>query len=140
MILNRSPRSCEKKIGTGDLRKRRRRNVTCDISIRSSFLKALRFSVKFLPKIENCRYILAKTVFYPVFILRMPIIIIIIIITTICTMGQSARRDFRTADNSQSVNSPCRTSSSSVICQTTGPQPLPKRFLHLMRSRASSFN
>jgi hypothetical protein len=26
-----------------------------------------------------------------------------------------------------------------VICQTTGPQPLPKRFLHLMRSRASSF-
>jgi hypothetical protein len=30
-------------------------------------------------------------------------------------------------------------SSSSVICQTTGPQPLPKRFLHLMRSRASSF-
>ena len=32
-----------------------------------------------------------------------------------------------------------RLSSSSVICQTTGPQPLPKRFLHLMRSRASSF-
>jgi hypothetical protein len=30
-------------------------------------------------------------------------------------------------------------SSSSVICHTTGPQPLPKRFLHLMRSRASSF-
>jgi hypothetical protein len=30
-------------------------------------------------------------------------------------------------------------SSSSVICQTIGPQPLPKRFLHLMRSRASSF-
>jgi hypothetical protein len=29
-------------------------------------------------------------------------------------------------------------SSSSVICHTTGPQPLPKRFLHLMRSRASS--
>jgi hypothetical protein len=28
---------------------------------------------------------------------------------------------------------------SSVICQTTGPQPLPKRFLHLMQSRASSF-
>jgi hypothetical protein len=28
---------------------------------------------------------------------------------------------------------------SSVICQTTGPQPLPERFLHLMRSRASSF-
>jgi hypothetical protein len=28
---------------------------------------------------------------------------------------------------------------SSVICQTTGPEPLPKRFLHLMRSRASSF-
>jgi hypothetical protein len=26
-----------------------------------------------------------------------------------------------------------------VICQTTGPQPLPKRFLHLTRSRASSF-
>jgi hypothetical protein len=30
-------------------------------------------------------------------------------------------------------------SSSPVICHTTGPQPLPKRFLHLMRSRASSF-
>jgi hypothetical protein len=28
---------------------------------------------------------------------------------------------------------------SSVMCHTTGPQPLPKRFLHLMRSRASSF-
>jgi hypothetical protein len=28
---------------------------------------------------------------------------------------------------------------SSVICHTTGPKPLPKRFLHLMRSRASSF-
>jgi hypothetical protein len=28
---------------------------------------------------------------------------------------------------------------SSVICHTTGPQPLPKRFFHLMRSRASSF-
>jgi hypothetical protein len=28
---------------------------------------------------------------------------------------------------------------SSVICHTTGPQPLPKRFLHLMRYRASSF-
>jgi hypothetical protein len=27
----------------------------------------------------------------------------------------------------------------SVICKTTGPQPLPKRFLHLMRSTASSF-
>jgi hypothetical protein len=34
---------------------------------------------------------------------------------------------------------PSSSSSSSVICQTTGPQPLPKRFLHLMRSRASSF-
>jgi hypothetical protein len=30
-------------------------------------------------------------------------------------------------------------SSSWVICHTTGPQPLPKRFLHLMQSRASSF-
>jgi len=30
-------------------------------------------------------------------------------------------------------------SSSSVICQTTGPKPLPKRFLHVERSRASSF-
>ena len=29
---------------------------------------------------------------------------------------------------------------SSVICQTTGPKPLPKRFLHIVRSRASSFN
>ena len=31
-------------------------------------------------------------------------------------------------------------SSSSVICQTTGPKPLPKRFLHILQSRASSFN
>ena len=31
-------------------------------------------------------------------------------------------------------------SSLSVICQTTGPKPLPKRFLHIVRSRASSFN
>ena len=31
-------------------------------------------------------------------------------------------------------------SSSSVICQTTGPKPLPKRFHHTVRSRASSFN
>ena len=31
-------------------------------------------------------------------------------------------------------------SPSSVICQTTGPKPLPKRFLHIVRSRASSFN
>ena len=31
-------------------------------------------------------------------------------------------------------------SSSSVICQTTGPKPLPKRFLHILRSRAPSFN
>ena len=30
--------------------------------------------------------------------------------------------------------------SSSVICQTTGPKPLPKRFLHIVRSRASFFN
>jgi len=29
---------------------------------------------------------------------------------------------------------------SSVICQTTGPKPLAKRFLHTVRSRASSFN
>ena len=29
-------------------------------------------------------------------------------------------------------------SSSSVICQTTGPEPLPKWFLHIVRSRASS--
>ena len=39
---------------------------------------------------------------------------------------------------------PCQSSSSSsttsVICQTTGPKPLPKRFLHKVRSRASSFN
>ena len=27
-----------------------------------------------------------------------------------------------------------------MICQTTGPKPLPKRFLHIVRSRASSFN
>ena len=31
-------------------------------------------------------------------------------------------------------------SSSSVICQTTGPKPLAKRFLHIVQSRASSFN
>jgi hypothetical protein len=27
----------------------------------------------------------------------------------------------------------------SVFCLTTGPKPLPKRFLHIVRSRASSF-
>src|SRR5215475_15896596 len=38
-------------------------------------------------------------------------------------------------------NSPqSSSSSSSVICQTTGPKPLPKRFLHIVRSSASSFN
>ena len=31
-------------------------------------------------------------------------------------------------------------SSSSVICQTTGTKPFAKRFLHIVRSRASSFN
>ena len=31
-------------------------------------------------------------------------------------------------------------SSSSVICQTTGPKHLPKRFLHIVRSRAFSFH
>ena len=35
---------------------------------------------------------------------------------------------------------PSSSSSSSVSCQTTGPKPLPKRFLHLVWSRASSFN
>ena len=33
-----------------------------------------------------------------------------------------------------------KSSSSSVICQTTGPKPIPKRLLHIVRSRASSFN
>jgi hypothetical protein len=32
-----------------------------------------------------------------------------------------------------------QSSLSSVICQATDPMSLPKRFLHLMRSRASSF-
>ena len=31
-------------------------------------------------------------------------------------------------------------SSSSVICQTTGPKPLPKQFLHIAWTRVSSFN
>ena len=31
-------------------------------------------------------------------------------------------------------------SSSSLICETTGPKPLPKRFRHIVRSRASSIN
>ena len=31
-------------------------------------------------------------------------------------------------------------SSASVICQTTGPKPLPKRFLHIVQSRAYPFN
>ena len=35
--------------------------------------------------------------------------------------------------------SPPSVSSSSVICQTTGPKPLPKQFLNIVRSRASSF-
>ena len=39
-----------------------------------------------------------------------------------------------------SRSSSSSSSSSSVICQTKGPKPLPKRFLHIVRSRASSFN
>ena len=35
---------------------------------------------------------------------------------------------------------PTSSSSSSVICQTTGPKPLAKRFLHIVGSTASSFN
>ena len=31
-------------------------------------------------------------------------------------------------------------SSSSLTCQTAGPKPLPKRFLHIVQSRASSFH
>ena len=31
------------------------------------------------------------------------------------------------------------TVSYSVVCLTTGPKPLPKRFLHIVRSKASSF-
>ena len=44
--------------------------------------------------------------------------------------------------NSYNLSKPSSSSSSSssVICQTTGPKPLPKRFLHVVRSRASSFN
>ena len=38
------------------------------------------------------------------------------------------------------VNYTISSSSSPVICQTTGPKTLPKRFLHIVRSRASSFN
>ena len=38
------------------------------------------------------------------------------------------------------VHQKCSSSSSSVTCQTTGPKPLPKRFLHTVRSTASSFN
>jgi hypothetical protein len=37
------------------------------------------------------------------------------------------------------LSSSSSSSSSSVIYHMTGPQPLPKRFLHIMRSRASSF-
>ena len=33
----------------------------------------------------------------------------------------------------------CHTSIHSVFCLTTGPKPPPKRFLHIVRSRASSF-
>jgi hypothetical protein len=59
---------------------------------------------------------------------------------------QASRRNQR-ADNSRAtavfLTAGCRRSalyiSSSVICQTTGPKPLQKRFLHLMRSRASTF-
>ena len=38
------------------------------------------------------------------------------------------------------ISSSSSSSSSSVICQTTGPKPLPKLFLHIVRSRAFSFN
>ena len=33
----------------------------------------------------------------------------------------------------------CCILSYSVVCLTTGPKPLPKRFLHIVRSKASSF-
>jgi len=33
------------------------------------------------------------------------------------------------------ICTPHPTLSSSVICQTTGPKPLPKRFLHIVRVR-----
>ena len=35
---------------------------------------------------------------------------------------------------------PSSASSSAVICRTTGSKPLPKRFLHIVWSRISSFN
>jgi hypothetical protein len=44
------------------------------------------------------------------------------------------RSSYKTADNETRYG--CCTSS---ICQTTGPKPFPKRFLHIVRSRASSF-
>ena len=44
------------------------------------------------------------------------------------------------SENRRRFSWPISSSSSSVICQTTGPKPLPKRFLHIVRSRASSFN
>ena len=50
---------------------------------------------------------------------------------------QSYERDTYHVVSSSSSSSP---SSSSLICQTTGPKPLAKRFLHIVRSRASSFN
>jgi hypothetical protein len=57
------------------------------------------------------------------------IIMILPVTKVMCSVGDRAVNDYGIGGMI----------SSSVICQTTGPQPLPKRFLHLMRYRASSF-
>ena len=48
-------------------------------------------------------------------------------------LNESANKYFQRSPSSSS-------SLSSVICQTTGPKPLPKQFLHIVRSRVPSFN
>jgi hypothetical protein len=68
-------------------------------------------------------------------------------VTAMCLSGWNFQEQYPVRICRQFISCSCvfrRLSSfrfihSSVICQTTGPQPLPKRFLHLMRSRASSF-
>ena len=52
----------------------------------------------------------------------------------------TTERRFSVSDLELTSITSSSSSSSSVICQTTGPKNLPKRFLHIVRSRASSFN
>ena len=68
--------------------------------------------------------------------------ILVRILIKIDRFSKNPNVKFHKNPSSDSRIVPCgrSSSSSSAICQTTGPKPLPKRFLHIMRSRTSSFN